>query len=74
MTDPSHLAADLEDLQIRLSFQEDTLQQLDAVIIRQNAVIERLQRRCDLLEDRLRALESRPAEGQKISPEKPPHY
>ncbi len=64
----------IDDLQSRLAFQEDTLQQLDTVIIRQGHLIEALERRIVGLEARLEALQFAARERTTPEDERPPHY
>jgi SlyX protein len=63
------LSTQLADLQTQLAFQDDLLDQLNAVISRQDLQLRDLERRLQRLEDSLQQL-SRPAE--QIDP--PPHY
>lgn len=63
----------LIDLEMRLAFQEDSLQQLNDVVVGLRDEIERLTRRLQLSEERLRAIEP----GLIARPEDeppPPHY
>lgn len=64
----------LQDLQVRLAFQEDTLSQLDAAIIRQNELLDRMNLRLVAMEGRLSAMEARQSEAGPLADEKPPHY
>ena len=61
-----------EDLEVRLAYQEQTLNELNAVVTRQQATIDRLEQRCDALLERLRSLGEGP--DAAASDEKPPHY
>lgn len=59
------------DLQIRLAYQEDTLNELSDVVVRQQQHIEQLTARLDHLTSRLSALPV----GEPPEPEPPPpHY
>jgi len=60
------------ELEIRLAHQEAALQDLNAVIIRQQTVIDQLQREIETLKDRLRALT--PSPFALPGDEPPPHY
>lgn len=63
----------LIDLETRLAFQEQTLQELDAVILRQQRELDVLTRRLQTAEDRLRALT--PTElANQAEETPPPHY
>ncbi len=61
-----------EDLEVRLAFQEQTLNELNAVVTRQQATIDRLEQRCDALLERLRSLGE--GAGDEAPDERPPHY
>ena len=61
-----------EDLEMRLAWQEQTLNELNAVVTRQQATIDRLEQRCDALLERLRSLGEGP--GDDAGDERPPHY
>ena len=70
---PPDASADtrLEELESRLAWQEDALEQLNTVISRQWDIIDRLQRRAEALEDRLGVLEAEKG-GAPVAA--PPHY
>ena len=68
------LQADVIELQTKLQFQEDTIQQLDGVIINQQELIDKLTRRLELLEERVEELKVNSAAPGSIDQEKPPHY
>jgi SlyX protein len=72
MTD---LHDDLIELQTRLAFQEDTINQLNQVITNQDAAILQLQQQMRLLARRLDelALEQQMGGGDQVD-ERPPHY
>lgn len=61
----------LAELESRLAWQEDALEQLNTVISRQWDTIDQLLRRADALEDRLGELEAEEG-GPPVTP--PPHY
>lgn len=61
-----------EDLEVRLAYQEQALNELNAVVTEQQATIDRLERRCDALRDRLRSLGE--GSGDRAGDERPPHY
>lgn len=66
----------VNDLESRLAWQEDWLERLDDTLISQNATIERLERLCNLMVQRLGeqrdSLESMQTDtGHQ---ERPPHY
>ncbi len=62
----------LEDLQIRLAYQEDMIQSLNQTIAAQDQDILWLKRQCRQWEERFKAL-SENAQG-RLPEEKPPHY
>ncbi|WP_456268171.1 SlyX family protein [Kushneria sp. AK178] len=65
----------INDMESRLAWQEDWLERLDETLITQNATIERLERLCNLMAQRLgeqrESLESLQADSAE---ERPPHY
>lgn len=64
-------AAVIEDLQMRLTYQEDELKQLNQAVIRQQAELDALRRTLVTLNERLAAYE-RPSPTATHEP--PPHY
>ncbi|WP_421683979.1 SlyX family protein [Stutzerimonas urumqiensis] len=64
--------ARFEALEIRLAFQEDTLQALNDVIVAQQQVIERLERQLLMLAKRQEDLSGQIAAADEEAP--PPHY
>lgn len=65
----AQLSVKLADLETQMAFQDDLLDQLNAVISRQDLELRDLERRLQRLEDSLQQL-SRPAERIDL----PPHY
>jgi len=63
--------AQIQDLESRLAWQDDTIDQLNAVIRTQWDVVDRLSQRVDALEERVRELEISEG-GPAITP--PTHY
>ena len=63
----------LTELEIKASFTEDTLEQLNAVIVRQQAQIDRLIRELVELRDRTAAA-GEPGAARTLRDELPPHY
>ncbi|REC94067.1 SlyX protein [Kushneria indalinina DSM 14324] len=65
----------VDDMESRLAWQEDWLERLDETLIAQNATIERLERLCNLMAQRLgeqrESLESMQSDSAE---ERPPHY
>lgn len=68
------LKEEIIELQTKLQFQEDALQTLDDVVIRQADVLERLQLKLDELEARQEQWLHEASEAQAPTEEKPPHY
>ncbi|CAH0990820.1 Protein SlyX [Sinobacterium norvegicum] len=60
------------DLQTRVLFQEDTLQELDDIITKQQRQIDALERYCRLLKDSVEGMKS--GEEGEVSNDPPPHY
>lgn len=65
--------SDRVDLEIKAAFLERTLDALNEVVVEQGNMIDRLERRLDTLEQRLKAM--RDGEDE-VGPhdERPPHY
>jgi SlyX protein len=72
MSPPSPTEQRLDELEIKASFSEDLLDQLNAVIIRQQAQIDALTRQVAELQQR--APEAGPAPFRSLRDELPPHY
>jgi len=64
------------ELESKFSFQEDTIQELNEVIIRQQRQIDELTRKLAQLGEQLADVIAQRSEGQVTNPadEKPPHY
>ncbi len=62
----------LTDLEIKASFTEDLLDQLNAVIVRQQDQIDRLEREIERL--RQQPTEPQPGAFRSLRDELPPHY
>jgi SlyX protein len=60
------------DLQTRVLFQEDTLQELDDIIAKQQRQIDQLSQYCRLLKDSVEGLKG--GEEGEVSNDPPPHY
>ena len=66
---------EVEDLQVRISFQEDALQELNITIARQQSELDILRKELLRLQDRLLDLEQNQPENQQPGDtEIPPHY
>lgn len=66
------MAEKIIDIETRLAFQDDTIQQLSDIIYRQQQHIDKLDKTVQLLVDRLQDIMH--AIPGKIVDEKPPHY
>lgn len=65
----------LIDLQTRVTYQEDTLEQLNLVIAQQDADIIQLKQQIRILAQRLEDVLRTPLQdGDSVVDEKPPHY
>ncbi len=66
---------EIEDLQIRISFQEESLQELNLTVARQQTELELLRRELLRLQERLLELERNQPGGESGGGvELPPHY
>ena len=67
------LTARLDQLEIRIAYQDETIETLNQTITEQWQEIDRLKRQLARLDDRLREAESRPVGAPQNEPP-PPHY
>lgn len=63
----------LAELEMQLAFQDNTIQELNAVVIRQQEQIDQLLRELELIKDKLRDLKSSSVVPQSEETP-PPHY
>lgn len=63
----------LMDIEIKLSYQEDTIRELNDVVCTQQKQIDQLESVCKILASRIKDL-SEAFEGKPPLNEKPPHY
>ena len=71
----SNIDDELIELQTRLAFQEDTINQLNQVVTQQDADIIQLQQQLRLLAKRVDELSYQAgAGGEEVVSERPPHY
>ena len=63
----------LIDIETRIAYQEDTIQQLNDVVTKQQRQIDRLEDLAKLLTQRCQSLQSTES-NNNIVDEKPPHY
>lgn len=61
------------ELETKLAYQEDTIQQLNNVVCRQQDQIDALMQKCEILISRTEALSNKFSDGSEES-EVPPHY
>jgi SlyX protein len=71
MSDPDRLADRLDALETRIAYQDETIEELNATITAQWAVIDALSRKVNLLDEQARAV-SNIADPRTEPP--PPHY
>lgn len=65
----------LIDLQTRVAYQEDTLEQLNQVITQQDADINQLKQQIRILVQRMEdSLRTQGQDGELMQDERPPHY
>ncbi|MEI7841452.1 MAG: SlyX family protein [Gallionellaceae bacterium] len=65
----------LEKIEIKLSFQEDLVEELNKTVYQQQQKIERLEVMCQSLAQHVQSLSAaRNEEGGMITNERPPHY
>jgi SlyX protein len=67
------LAARVVELETRLAFQEEALQQLNDALLRQQQLLHRLTNELAALTERLRGIEPSPV-GRREDEPPPPHY
>jgi len=70
----NELQEQIVELQLKVQFQEDSLQKLDDVVIQQSDVIQRLLQRMKVLEDKLEDLSVTSGGESAVVDERPPHY
>lgn len=69
------LQQQVENLEIKLAFQEDTLDAMEKTLAHQQMKIQSLERKLDLLSDFLKAMRSEQAAVKPFEEETPPpHY
>jgi uncharacterized coiled-coil protein SlyX len=66
------MQAEIEELQIKITMMEHTVEQLNAVITNQDFLITKLTRRMELLEQQLERIDNGVASEGEEPP--PPHY
>jgi len=63
----------LEQIEVKLAYQDDTVRELSDVIYRQQLLIDALEQRCRRLEERITSMASA-TPASSAEDEKPPHY
>jgi SlyX protein len=66
------MEARIEEMEVKLSFAEDLIEQLNLSVFRQQQQIDQLQREMRELREQMRA--AIPAEARSLRDEIPPHY
>jgi SlyX protein len=61
------------ELEIKVAYQEDLLQELNRIVSEQQQQITRLEATCKLLNERIKSLSSERSDNKTID-ETPPHY
>lgn len=75
MSNTSEIQQQIEELETRLAFQEDTLNTLDKVIAEQDKLLARQQMQLQMLAEKFKTMESRLDHPQASDfDERPPHY
>jgi len=64
----------LVELEIRIAFQEEAIEQLGKLTHEQQQRLSRLEALCDRLTERYQELKSSLPAGTSVEQEKPPHY
>lgn len=72
MPEPSDLAARVTELEVKLSFAEDTVEELNDTVYRQQQQIDALTEALRALRDQVQS--GHPAEARSLRDELPPHY
>ncbi len=61
------------ELEIKVAYQEDLLQELNQIVAQQQQRIDRLEATCGILNERIISLSSEGSGGESVA-EVPPHY
>ncbi len=64
----------LLNIETKLAFQEDSIDELNRILCKQQDQIDRLQETCKLLIDRIGELQNSKSSQEKPENERPPHY
>lgn len=63
----------LAEIEIKLTYQEDLVQELNTLVYQQQKRIDHLEKLCEALVDHLRSL-AEPGSPRSLTEERPPHY
>ncbi len=72
MTD--HITSQIIEIETKLAFQEQTIEQLNEVVIQQQGLIEALQRQLKMINHKIEQESHHWENEHSLSDEKPPHY
>jgi len=64
----------LENIEAKISFQEDQIEELNKTVYIQQQKIERLEAICEALARQMRSLAEAGNDGKSAANERPPHY
>lgn len=64
----------LENIETKISFQEDLLEELNKTVYQQQLKIERLEGLCQSLAQHIQSISAAKNEGESPANERPPHY
>lgn len=64
----------LINIESKITFQEDQLEELNKTVYQQQLKIERLEAICEALSNELRGLAEAGSDGRPAANERPPHY
>jgi len=63
----------IDNLEMKIAYQEDTIQALNDIVVQQQAKLVQLEKSCDFLAEQLKGLMESGEAGQSQD-ERPPHY
>ena len=66
--------ARLIELEIKVAYQEDLLQDLNRIVSQQQQQISRLEATCKMLNDRIKSISTAAQHSGEMTDEIPPHY
>ncbi|MRX27262.1 SlyX family protein [Kangiella sp. HZ709] len=75
MSDINTLIKRVEELEMKVSFQDDGIEQLNKIITKQDSIIRKMEERFLLIGEKIQDMESQmPSKGFNPADELPPHY